>query len=397
MRSTSCRDIAQAVLERALGGDAPADLPAELLAEDCGQALFGVLVEGLADRFEPGLCDVYARLFSQAVEWAIPALESRALIERYRRVRTVGRRKRLPHRVFVLSRITLGADVVVTSVVMNAVKDRFPDAMIGFVGPYKNYELFAGDPRVQHVPVSYHRRGLRDRLAVWDELKRLLDAPDSLVLDPDSRLTQLGLLPVCDEERYCFFESRGYGADSKRSLAELTSDWCAETFGMSSGRPYIALPGPLPKSEPYIAISLGVGENQAKRIADPFEEKLLALLATKRMPLYIDKGAGGEEEQRVLRAVERAGVTATFWEGSFAGFARIIAASRLYVGYDSAGQHIASATGVPLITIFTGFPVPRMFERWKPTGDRCRVVRLDRPDTDQALTAVTIALNDLTA
>ena len=42
-----------------------------------------------------------------------------------------------------------------------------------------------------------------------------------------------------------------------------------------------------------------------------------------------------------------AGVKAAFWEGSFAGFAAIIAASRLYVGYDSAGQHVAAACGVP--------------------------------------------------
>jgi ADP-heptose:LPS heptosyltransferase len=386
------------VLERAIAGDAPADLPEELLAEDCGQALFGVLVEGLADRFEPRLCDAYARLFSQAVEKTVAGVGAVQLVERYFRVRAVGRRKRLPHnKIFVLSRITLGADVVVTSVVMSAAKELFPNATIGFVGPYKNYELFAGDPRVQHVPVSYHRGGLRDRLAVREELKGLLDAPDSLVLDPDSRLTQLGLLPVCDEERYCFFESRGYGADSPKPLAELTANWAAETFGVAAAKPYIALPGLVPKSEPYIAISLGVGENQSKRISDPFEERLLALLAAKGMPLYIDKGAGGEEEQRVLRAVERAGVQSSFWEGSFAGFARIIAGSRLYVGYDSAGQHIASATGVPLITIFTGFPVPRMFERWKPSGDKCRVVRLDRPDADQALSAVTIALNDLTA
>jgi len=58
----------------------------------------------------------------------------------------------------------------------------------------------------------------------------------------------------------------------------------------------------------------------------------------------------------VERAVERAGVEATFWDGSFAGFASIIAASRLYVGYDSAGQHIAAAAGVPLVSVFAGFP-----------------------------------------
>ena len=48
---------------------------------------------------------------------------------------------------------------------------------------------------------------LRDRLqasaSLWLE--------DGIVIDPDSRLTQLGLISVCDEDRYFFFESRSYG------------------------------------------------------------------------------------------------------------------------------------------------------------------------------------------
>src|SRR6202021_3583768 len=96
-----------------------------------------------------------------------------------------------------------------------------------------------------------------------------------------------------------------------------------------------------PIPAPYIAVSLGVGENPAKRIADPFEEQLLALLAKTGLPICVDKGAGGAEAERVQRAVERSGAAITFWEGSFAGFASLIAGSKLYVGYDSAGQHIA--------------------------------------------------------
>jgi ADP-heptose:LPS heptosyltransferase len=119
-----------------------------------------------------------------------------------------------------------------------------------------------------------------------------------------------------------------------------------------------------------IAVSLGVGENPAKRIPDPFEERLLALLGEGGRPLWIDRGAGGDEAARVTRAAERSGARAKFWDGSFAGFAGIIAASRLYVGYDSAGQHAAAACGVPLICIFAGFPVPRMFHRWRPVSPR---------------------------
>ena len=125
---------------------------------------------------------------------------------------------------------------------------------------------------------------------------------------------------------------------------------------MPNAKPYVAL-------EPsgrrgHTSVSLGIGENPAKRIPDPFEERLLALLSAGGAALAIDKGAGGEEAARVERAVGRSGVKAAFWEGSFAGFAAIIAASRLYVGYDSAGQHVAAACGVPLVSIFAGFPCP---------------------------------------
>jgi ADP-heptose:LPS heptosyltransferase len=93
--------------------------------------------------------------------------------------------------------------------------------------------------------------------------------------------------------------------------------------------------------------------------------------------------------------VERSGVQATYWEGSFAGFASIVAGSSLYVGYDSAGQHVAAAAGVPLISVFTGFPVSRMFERWRPVGEHCHVIRVERPDVGATLEQVRKALVQL--
>jgi ADP-heptose:LPS heptosyltransferase len=365
-------------------------LPAALLQEPGGSALFGILVEGLADRFEPRLCDVYARLFSQAVAHVSEDVDSSLLVARYQRVRRPRPISGEPHRVFVLSRVTLGADVAVTSVLLAAAKQRFPHAEIVFVGPRKNYDLFAGDPRLRHEDVAYQRGGLRDRLAVWGPLKTLLAAPDSVVIDPDSRLTQLGLLPVCPEERYHLFESRGYGGETDRALPELAAAWAEETLGVANARPYVALGRS--GAGAHTAVSLGVGENPAKRIPDPFEERLLALLASGGAALVIDKGAGGEEAARVERAVGRSGVDAAFWEGSFAGFAAIIAASRLYVGYDSAGQHVAAACGVPLVGIFAGFPAPRMFQRWRPTGQRATVIRVDRPDPLETLERVRAAL-----
>ena len=386
MASTSCNERAESLLDNCLRGAA---WPPELLrglADDCSEALFRVVAEGLADRFEPALCDIYAALFAEAIA---PG-ESAALVERYRRVRIPRAVEGRPRRVFVLSRVTLGADVAVTSVILDAAKRRFPDAAIYLAGPRKNWELFAADPRIGHLPIDYLRGTLRERLAAWPELRAALAGPDSIVIDPDSRLTQLGLLPVCPEERYYFFESRAYGGDGDDALPELTRRWAEKTFGIADAKAYAAPLGEVSEPDITIAtISLGVGENAAKRIPDPFEEELLKLLARSGAALSIDRGAGGEEAARVERAIARSGVKVQTWDGSFAGFAAMIARSKLYVGYDSAGQHVAAACGTPLIAVFAGFSCPRMFSRWRPTGPgRIDVIKVDNPDPSLVLNQI---------
>ncbi|HBY59920.1 MAG TPA: hypothetical protein DEH78_08855, partial [Solibacterales bacterium] len=286
--------------------------PDEDRARAGSHALFSIVVERLGDLFEPALCDTYASLFSYVVEYVRPEFVAADLLARYRRVRMPRRFEGLPERienVFVLSRVTLGADVAITSVLLDAVKHRFPRAGVQFVGTHKSYELFAADPRVQHVPVSYGRTAtLRERLSVWPELEQLLQSPRSIVIDPDSRLTQLGILPVCPEENYYFFESRGYGEYGPEPLCALTRRWARETFDVESAKAYIA---PTYQAEvfesPTVAMSFGVGENPAKRIRDPFEEDLLRALIDRGLTVVIDKGAGGDEKERVERAVARSG------------------------------------------------------------------------------------------
>ncbi|MEK7409152.1 MAG: glycosyltransferase family 9 protein [Acidobacteriota bacterium] len=347
---------------------------------EASRALFGILAEGLSDRFEPRLVEAYAGLFAEAIAFALPQCKAADLLARYERVRRPrrfeGRAERVRN-VFVLSRVTLGADIAVTSLVLDAVKRRFPEARVFLVGSEKNWQLFAADARVGCVPVTYGR-SLRERLAAGLELQARLSQAGSVVIDPDSRLTQLGLLPVCPEEDYFFFESRGYGGDGEESLAELTRRWLDQTFGVADAWPWIA---PAVEGEgAHVAISFGVGDNPAKRIPDPFEEELLRGLSRRGLEALVDKGAGGEEAARVERAVAGSGQVRMF-EGSFAAFATRIMRSRLYVGYDSAGQHAAAAAGVPLVTVFAGFPSPRFFARWQPTGPGPKVViRVDDPD-----------------
>lgn len=378
MANTSAVEL----LRRCIDGEGwTDDLLRAALAEEEGRAFFRIVVERLGDLFEPRLCDEYARLFARVLELIRPELRSVELIARYQRIRQPRVCDKDPRTVFVLSRITLGADVAVTSILLDAARRRFPSADLYFVGPRKNYELFRGDSQIRHHPFDYLRHGsIEARVAACPQLF----APDSIVIDPDSRLTQLGLLSVCAEEDHFFFESRGYGSDGDASLVALTKQWARETFGVDSQAWISPEPGPVTSD---IAVSFGVGDNPEKRIADPFEAEVLRALRATGARVLIDEGAGEEETGRVRSLARLCGVET--WSGAYAPFAYAISKAKLYVGYDSAGQHVAAAAGTPFLSIFAGYASDRMFQRWRPDGRAGgSVVKVTDRDPDKVLEAV---------
>ena len=392
-------EAAAAILAACQSGSAwdPAALDCLIGADS--PALFSHLVEPLSDAFEPALCDAYAALFATVISRVSPGLEAAALIQRYRQIRQPRPFAGDAADVCVLSRITLGADIAVTSVFLDAAKRRFPRARIHFAGPAKNYELFDADPRIQHLPAPYLRHGsLAERIAAGLSLREALP-PGALLLDPDSRLTQLGLLPVVPAGRHLFFESRSYGgADSGQSITALAQHWVAEVLGIPDARNYMRTQAvPLQTGPGMIASSLGVGGNPAKRVADPFEAELMQALASTGRPLLVDLGAGGEEEARVRGAL--AGVPSSrnigVWNGAFANFASSISAASLYVGYDSSGQHAAAAFGIPRITVFAGFPNQRFLARWQPCGQGSSRSILASADAAEAIEQLRANLADL--
>lgn len=339
--------------------DALASLPA---AE-----LFSGVIEPLSDAFDPALIPAYVDVFSRLMERAVPSFSAPALTARYEALR-VSRPSFEPSRVVVLSRVTLGADVAITSTFLAGALERWPKATVVFAGPTKNFELFSGKERVSLLEVRYGRgAALADRLRAGMELAPLLADPGTLVIDPDSRLSQLGLLPLADVERTLFFESRGVGGPSD-SLVSLAGSFVGSTLGVEA-RPWIQPPAPewVPRAD--VAVSFGVGENPAKRVSDAFEQDLIQGLLDRGLSVLLDSGAPGTAEAERAAALEaRCKGALILWSGSFAPFAAAIGRSRLYVGYDSAGQHVAAACGVPRVTVFQGYSSDRFLARWHPDG-----------------------------
>lgn len=378
------------LIRRALDPDPDVALPAS-------RAFFRDVIERNCDLFEPAAVQRYTELFASVVARVLPGYDAAVLIERYQRVRKLNHYQGQPGRVCVLSRVTLGADVAVTGVLLDAAKQRFPEAEICLVGPDKNLELFAGDARIVPLGVEYGRSScLRDRALASESVRELVDNKGTLIIDPDSRLTQLGLIPVCDEEKYLFFESRAYGAGDNSSLSALAARWANEALGIRGARPYLQPVRQDPVGE--ITVSLGVGENEEKRIGGEFEHQAVSKLVSLGHPVLIDEGAGGEESARVRGLAAALGCPRNLrlHRGSFASFASHIMQSRLYFGYDSAGQHVAAAAGVALVTVFAGYACERTFERWRPTGDGpIHVIKAGGGDsarvTEEALAALTSA------
>ena len=413
--------------------------PEPALAQIGAARLFPELVEWSADWFNPDYCRLYDRLFAQVIDVARRLVRCRELnftlhgfglaeIDDFLARRKAQLAPRPPinpaaervKRILLLSRVTFGAEVAVTSVVIRRMRQLFPDAALILFAAPAIAQLFAGEPAVQVRDAHYPRGGaLLDRLNSWPALTQAiadalagLDSDEYLIIDPDSRLTQLGLLPVTsDEHRYLFFESRSYGAgeaDSAARISELTARWLDERFevpeGVAPALPFVSL---APRhnalrdalraalksdGRPLVCMSFGVGGNDAKRIGEAFERDLLGALVRGRARVLLVKGVGEEVERtqahlKVMRArqvniaeiraadakalpgasrLRRADVIA--WEGELGAFSAVIAAADAYIGYDSGGSHIAAAQGVPVIDIFADDNIPMVTTRWTPTG-----------------------------
>ena len=159
--------------------------------------------------------------------------------------------------------------------------------------------------------------------ALAEEVAALESGEDFIVINPDSRFLQSGVLPILgekDEERHYYFWEGSVPTDasSKSSQVEDLVEWLDLTFGPSQGQRVVGPALYLPPSDDtfglqlfetmelgdrsfVVGMNLGVGGNQEKRIHEAgetlsrFERDLVLKILADGATLILDKGAGPVE------------------------------------------------------------------------------------------------------
>lgn len=423
-------------------------------AVEASRALFADVVEPLGDAFGVPEAHAFVDLLCEVVEAVRDHPELAALTRDAGPIGLAGleRGHRLVQpplpacvgdaRLFVLlSRVTLGAEIQMATPIAAALLARDSAARIVLLGPAAAAGIFAGEPRVTVRPTHYPRRGdlvakLRSSLLVRDAVAREVAglAPDDwLLIDPDSRLSQSGLLPPAPDERTRFFPSRTLELPGVDRLGQLAGRW-AQTLTDAADPPLPrmwltegargwanAMRRQLAADRTrWAVVNFGVGGNASKSLGQGFEEALLRRLAADGFGILLSRGVDEAEVAATARLTERlagSGVDVVdlavgadpstlkapgrrqivTWQTDLNGAGALTAAADVYVGYDSSGQHVAAAVGTPGVTAFVGGANERFMRRWSPWGAGQAQIVPATADVDQhaAVQAVTTAVDAL--
>jgi len=417
------------------------------LSNPGANALFGIIIETLCDDFEELQTATYNKVMTQVISYCrnIPAgreldltlkefriYSSEDLLDRITKIRANGNslstQKRL-RKILLLSRVTIGADVAVTSVIIQRLRRVFPEAEIVLIGQRKLEEIYGGNPEIKVRKVPYSKKGnLLARFSSWHHVLQVIkeetascSLEETILVDPDSRLSQLGVLPLIPLDNYLFFDSRSdTSLNRTMSMAELANSWLNSLIGEGE----LCYPKVwIPKSyldcatrfcrrlrdngaHKIIAVNFGVGGNPRKKVGRSLEEKLLLrLLREPNTVILLDKGFGDEELLYANSLIDKIGSQGYSVQHTLLGSendekinwgiigvqsgigeaAASIAQSDEFIGYDSACLHIAAALGTPCVTIFAGSNNMRFIRRWSAYGpNSCHIVHVDTL-TDPAL------------
>ncbi len=135
------------------------------------RALFGIIIESLCDDFEDLQTETYNRVMAQIISYCRKLRGAKELdrylrefqiytrddlltrINKIRMDSKVLSRKRNVAKILLLSRVTIGADVAVTGIIIQRLAQLFPSAELVLIGGRKLDEIYGGNSniRLSHV------------------------------------------------------------------------------------------------------------------------------------------------------------------------------------------------------------------------------------------------------
>ncbi len=418
--------------------------PKPLVAKAATSAIFGCIIEALSDDFSDHGVRIGNLVLIRILQFirATPAgaeldqlldafgfIDAATLLDRYQRIRQAPplteSQLRSVKKIIVLSRVTAGADIAITNVIIQRLRKRLSEAELVLVGPAHLAEIFAFVANCRHRNFIYKNDGsLFDKMTSWPRLLEITQDEqhghqpgEVLLFDPDTRLSQLGLLPLVPDNCTCYFPSRASqtGREATQNLSFLTNHWLNHLLGEDlTWRPNLVFQR---EGEGYhdfcqslhrqgcrlvLTINFGVGNDPRKKVHGNFEADLIqALLALPNTIVILDTGRGGLKDQWIadhLARVQNQGWPAVcltdaeinnqavafghgliIFKGALGSLGKMIDAADCFIGYDSCGQHLAAATSTPSIIVFAGAPSTRFIQRWSPDTAGNLTIPVDGP------------------
>jgi len=306
-----------------------------------------------------------------------------------------------PRSILILQLDHLG-DAVLTTPMLRALKERFPEAVIDVVASRSNSEVFHGNPHVRRIHVSernWHGRGLisRSYLAEVFRLTRLLRPIGyELGIDPRGDLLVALVLRLAGVPRRLGWTAGGGGflltdsaqwnparheIESRFALLERLGIQCVPTApelfpswaDKYAVREQLAV---LPDAgRPLVVVHAGAGTAAKRWPASHLAELLDRLVRQVGGSIILVGDDGDQDRARRLASLNRRIVD---WTGRLAvmQLAALLEEADLFIGADSGPAHIAAAAGTPSIVLSSG---TNRVECWRPWGRQVRVLRCPVP------------------
>ncbi|NML45768.1 glycosyltransferase family 9 protein [Ramlibacter sp. G-1-2-2] len=297
-------------------------------------------------------------------------------------------------------------DVLLTTPLVHAARERWPEAAIDVLGFAGTLGMLRGNPDVRTLIEVPARPGLR---ATWALARRLWRRYDlALVADPGDRAHLIGW--VAARERSGLLPAESGSNWWKRKLLrhgvtiggdqgethvvpekmELLAAW-----GGGTGAPQLVGPAGDPLPAP-LASRLAPGYVVVhtpsmwvyKQWPEEHFRKLIALLALAGRQVVLTGGPGAGDRATVA-AMEGAAPPEQLLDAGLLSFnqvATLLRGAALYIGPDTSVSHLAAACGTPVLAIF-GPTNPR---RWAPWPGGEQPVRFERRRPAQTIGQVTL-------